>query len=263
MRTLVVDGSYFLSIGIPRGGRGWIFQIRTLWHGSSNMDSDSSKESLLLHHPRQAPPPKQTLGENPSGNWCACSFFKQNRAQYILSLFWDGFYSPEVASSCWTQSILIDSCDWTRCVILCFNSLIFFFPQSERAITLIHRYLHKSRGRCIIISSTSLTIGFGPGGWCRYCICGASPAYPGSAVWETWAILCIGCWPGDWKNWVEFCAELCSCLVLLTRRNIFALYTWLLRWHEIPWRLPNELEYFLNTGDCICCICSICWSGTV
>ena len=39
--------SFFLSIVIPQGGgRSGIFQIRTLRHGFSNIDSDSGKESF-------------------------------------------------------------------------------------------------------------------------------------------------------------------------------------------------------------------------
>ncbi len=46
MRTLLVDGSFFLSSGIPQGGRGEIFKIRILGHGSSNMDR--GKETFVV-----------------------------------------------------------------------------------------------------------------------------------------------------------------------------------------------------------------------
>ncbi len=52
MRTLVVDGTFFLSSGIPRGGRGGILKIITLGHGSSssssNMDSEAGKETFVV-----------------------------------------------------------------------------------------------------------------------------------------------------------------------------------------------------------------------
>ena len=120
-----------------------------------------AKKLLLLHPPRQAPPPKQTLGENSSGNWCACSFFKQNRAQYKLSLSWDVINSPEAASSYWTQCQhwfvvwLSNTCP--RGVIRGFNSFNIFFSQSERVITVIRCFSkRKTCGRRIIISITSL-----------------------------------------------------------------------------------------------------------
>ena len=95
-----------------------------------------AKKLLLLHPPRQAPPQKQTRGENSSGNWCACSFFKQNRAQYILSLFWDVINSPEAASSYWTQSqhwFVVWLWLVSGCVIRVLTVLISFFPNQNES----------------------------------------------------------------------------------------------------------------------------------
>jgi hypothetical protein len=154
VRTLVVDGSH--GVGEAE------FSKLELWDmDPATWIRTQAKNLLLLHPPRQAPPPKQALGENSSGN-CACSFFKQNRAQYILSLSWDGFFTvrrkqPPAEPS---PSSLVRVNRVDAVLFGVFTVLFFFFPQSERVITVIpclsELDLRKSCRRGITISSTSL-----------------------------------------------------------------------------------------------------------
>ena len=100
MRTLVVDGSFFLSSGIPRGGRGGIFKIRTLGHGSSNMDSEAGKETFVVA-------PSSAGSSSKADRWrefewklmCVLIFQTEQSSIYVLSLSWDVINSPEAASS--------------------------------------------------------------------------------------------------------------------------------------------------------------------
>ena len=137
MRTLVVDGSFFLSIGIPRGGRGGIFQIRTLGHGSSNMDSDSGKETFVVA-------PSSAGSSSNADAWrefewkllCMLIFQTEQSSIYILSLSWDVIYSLEAASSgsCWTQcqhEFVSDSCPPVWFGVL--TVLIVFSPNQNES----------------------------------------------------------------------------------------------------------------------------------
>ena len=142
MRTFVVDGSFFLSISIPRGDREEIFQIRTLGHGSSNMDSDAGKETFVVA-------PSSAGSSSKADAWrefewklmWVLIFPTEQSSLYILSLSWDVIYSPEAASSCWTQyQPIIDSwCDYlTRVHAMWFGGLtvLISFPPNQNESSL-------------------------------------------------------------------------------------------------------------------------------
>ena len=153
----MVDGSFFLSSGIPRGGRGGIFKIRTLGHGSNNMDSDTGKESFVVA-------PSSAGSSSKADAWrefewklmCVLIFQTEQSSIYILSL---GCYLQSGGGILLLNPMPTWICEWlvSACVIRGFNSFNSFFPQSERVITLIPRFAkRKTCGRGIIISITSL-----------------------------------------------------------------------------------------------------------